>query len=319
MPDMENIILSLIFFLIMCALFYFWKRKKKKEKSNAKQSFVIDCLEQARTQFEIFNIKPAIEGEAKNGISALLEKISANSLEMESSNFIPQDWLNREADVFFRLRNEEGPVFYTFRTLIKQINSDYEHSTFELTIPEHLRVEKKRHFTRVQPQKSDVQVIGVWPIKPGSHLPHSSAEIGKPVSQYRKGRTKEQVQVENVSATGIALRFKLDKDGKPPVQYNKGSQLLCLIVYQTEDNNVRPTAFWCTGEIMNSRIAEGQEKELVLGLEYTNWAVLEQGTSDIHWAHSSPIRGARPILQWVKKIEQRQSDLQSGKTTPDKE
>lgn len=310
MPEMENIILSISFFVIMCAIFFFWKLKKKKGKNSSRQSFVLDTLEQARKQFEIFNIKADAEGEAKNGISALLEKITGNSLIMESSNYIPQDLVNKEAEVFFRVRKEDGPVFFAFQSSIRKINSDYEHSEIELAIPEHIRVEQKRHFLRVQPQKNDVQVIGIWPVKPGNRLPHSSTDLGKPISQYRKGRTGETVQVENVSASGIALRFKLDKDGQAPVETEKGRQLICLVVYQMEENETRPTAFWCTGEIMNSRIGEGQEKELVLGLEYTNWAVLEQGTSDIHWAHSSPTRGARPILQWVKKIEQRQAAKQ---------
>lgn len=307
MPELENIILSIIFFLLMCAIFLLWKLKQKKEKNSSRQNFVSDTLEQARKQFEIFNIKPDVESEAKNGISALLEKITSHTLIMESSNYIPQDLTNREAEVFFRVQKAEGPVFYAFQSPIRKIKSDYEHSEIELDIPDHLRVEKKRHFLRVQPQKNDVQVIGVWPVKPGNRLPHSSAELGKPISQYRKGKTGEMVQVEDVSASGIALRFKLDRDGHAPVETERGRQLICLVVYQMEENETRPTAFWCTGEIMNSRIAEGQEKELVLGLEYTNWAVLEQGTGDIHWAHSSPTKGARPILQWVKKIEQRQA------------
>lgn len=313
MPELENIILSVIFFLIMCGLFFLWKLKKKKARSSSLQNFVRDSLEQARTQFEIFDIKADMEGEAKNGISALIEKIDANSIYMESSNYMPQDLLNKDVEVFFRLQREEGPVFYAFKSVIRKIQPDYEHSEFVLAMPDHLRVEKKRHFLRVQPQKNDVQVIGVWHIKPGSRLPQSSAEIGKPIRQYRKGRTEETVQVENVSASGLALRFKLDKDGTAPFDYKKGSQLLCLLVYQMDDTENKPTAFWCSGEIMNSRIADGQEKELVLGLEYTNWAVLEQGTSDIHWAHSSPTRGARPILQWVKKIEQRNAQKQPEK------
>lgn len=308
MPELENIVLSVIFFVIMCAFFYLWKLRKKKQKSSARQSFVMDCLEQAKAQYEIFNIKPDIEGEAKNGISALLEKIDAKSILLESSNYIPPDWQGKAADVFFRVRREEGPVFYAFSASIRKIVSDYELSKIELSMPDHVRVEKKRHFIRVQPQQNDVQVIGVWPIKPGSRLPKTSADIGKPISQFRKGRTEDTVQVENVSASGIALRFKLDKDGKPPLAFNKGSQLICLVVYQMEDDAGKPTAFWCSGEIMNSRIAEGHEKELVVGMEYTNWAILEQGTSDIHWAHSSPTRGARPIIQWVQKIERRQAE-----------
>lgn len=308
MPELENITLSVVFFLIMCGIFFFWKLRRKKAESLATRSFARECLELAKAQYEIFNIKPEAGGEAKNGISAMLEKIEGGAIQLDSNNFAPQDWQGKAAEVYFKARREEGPVFYAFSTVIRKVKSDYEHSEITMAMPDHVRVEKKRHFSRVQPQKNDVQVIGVWPVKPGSRLPNSSEDLGKPLRQYRKGRTEELVKVENVSAAGIALRFKLDKDGNPPLAFKKGSQLICLVVYQMDDQDSKPTAFWCSGEIMNSRMTEDKEKELVLGLEYTNWAILEQGTSDIHWAHSSPTRGARPILQWVNKIERRQQE-----------
>lgn len=272
--------------------------------------FIRDTLERAKAQYEIFNIRPDNKGDAKSGVSALLDNIFRETLHMESSDFVAQDLQGRGVDVYFKARGDNGPEFYTFKSVIKKVQSGYEHSQLELLLPTHLKVEQKRHFLRVQPQKSDVQVIGVWPIKPGSRLPHSSAEIGKPITQYRKGRTGDLVQVENVSASGIALRFKLDGSGNLSEELDKASQLLCLVVFLMDENQPKPTAFWCTGEKMNSRTVVGKEKELILGLEYTNWAILEQGTSDIHWAHSSPVKGARPIQQWVEKIDHRQAASQ---------
>lgn len=310
MPDLENYILSAIFFFLLCAVFYFWKMARKKKEVSSQQKFVMDTIALARSQFEIFNLKPNAGGEARNGISAILEDMDKDGLQMDAGCFVPKDLAGKETDVYFRARQDSGPVFYVFKSVIKNVQSDYEHSRLVLSVPTNLRVEKKRHFIRVKPHKNDVRIIGVWPIKPGTHLPKSTASIGSPLTHYQHGRDTEPVQVENISASGIALRFKLDKDGNPPVEFRKGSQLLCLVVYTQDDGDAKPTAFWCTGEIMNSRKAAGLEPELVLGLEYTNWAVLEQGTSEIHWTHSSPTRGARPILQWVEKIDKSKKDYE---------
>ena len=48
---------------------------------------------------------------------------------------------------------------------------------------------------------------------------------------------------------------------------------------------------------------------LILGVEFTNWAVLEQGKSEIHWFHSSTSRGVGPITQWVMRMDMEQRKL----------
>lgn len=304
MSDLENYLLSAFFFLLLCGCFYLWKIKKKNS-GNSQRKFVLDTLELASSQFEPFNIRLKGEGAPKNGLSAMLNSVVSDGLRMEVNDYVSEDWRGREVEVFFRARSEDGPVFYTFTSVIKKISADYESSQILLAMPENLRVEKKRHFLRVQPQKNDVRVIGVWRLEPGQRLPRSTSEMGSPLTHYKPGMATEPVKLENISASGLALRLLLNKDGKPPFEISEGSQLLCLVVYVLEESESKTVAFWCTGEVMNSRIAEGSHPALVVGLEYTNWAVLEQGAGEIHWAHSSPSRGARPILQWVEQIDKK--------------
>jgi hypothetical protein len=48
---------------------------------------------------------------------------------------------------------------------------------------------------------------------------------------------------------------------------------------------------------------------MILGTEFSNWAVLEQGKSDINWFHSTPKSGVSPITQWVMQIDIQQRKL----------
>ena len=302
MSEMENYILSALFFVLLCGLFYSIKLFRKKKQASAREGFIVKTLDLARSQFEIFDIKLDDAGPSRSGISALLTSLEGAKLEMSVQDYVPAEMQGQPIEVFFRTRTPDGPVFYTFSSKILHISPDHENSRLLCAMPQHLRVEKKRHFMRVPPPKNDIRAIGVWPMLPGQTLPSATGEIGAPLTHYRPGMTEEPVQIENISAAGLALRFPFGKDGKPAVEMEKGAQLLCLVIYGHE-KTVQPVAFWCTGEIMNARIDEGQHGALVLGLEFTNWAVLEKGASEIHWSHSSPTRGVKPIAQWVGQIE----------------
>lgn len=301
MPDWENYILSVVFFLLLCGVFFIWKLKKKKNNAGGKRQFVRDTLELAKSQFEFFNIKLPSEGNARAGYTASLEAIDADGLHMDVNSFMPEECKDKPVEVYFRARLSDGPVFYAFSSVVRNIQPDYENSSLVLEMPDHLRVEKKRHFNRVKPDKKDIRVIGVWPIKPGKRLPKTTSEMGPAATHYKPGMSSEPVQVEDISGAGLALRFRKQENEAGP-DFQKGSQWLCLVVYVLDENEP-PVAFWCTGEVMNVRETAGPSPESIVGLEFTNWAILEQASSEIHWAHSSPTRGARPMLRWVDKIE----------------
>lgn len=304
MPDLENYILSGVFFLVLCALFFGWKVWKKKKMSNNKSGFVYSILELAHSQYEPFNIKLLKEDVGKAGYTALIDGLDADHVHMDINGYVPEEYKGSGVEVYFKVRMPEGPVFYTFSSTVENIVADYENTQFTLAMPQHLQVEKKRHFVRVKPDREDIRVIGVWPIKPGKRLPKSTSEVGPAMTHYKPGMEHDPVQVENISGAGLALRFAGPQGDDKPMDIHKGSQLLCLVVYMLE-NSDHPIAFWCTGEVMNVRETTGKEPETVAGLEFTNWAVLEQASSEIHWAHNSPTRGARPILQWVEQIEKK--------------
>ncbi|MDR2056564.1 MAG: hypothetical protein LBQ10_11975, partial [Desulfovibrio sp.] len=155
------------------------------------------------------------------------------------------------------------------------------------------------------PQEA-VRAVAVWYLDPTHPIPRTTSEVGPPIFHYRYGMDAAPVVLENVSSTGFALRFALSVPAEPSEQLAKGSQLLCLVIYSADENNEQFNIFWSTNEIVNSRVEEGENPVLVLGTMFTNWAMLAQGKTEIHWFHTSPTRGVMPITQWVMQIDRKQ-------------
>ena len=103
----------------------------------------------------------------------------------------------------------------------------------------------------------------------------------------------------------MALRFPAESLDVKPVDLDKGSQLLCLIIYQVNKDD-RIVTFWCTCNVLNTRMRQDPETALILGTEFTNWAVLEPGKAEINWFHSTTKSGVAPITQWVMQMDMQQ-------------
>lgn len=316
MANFEDIVLAAIFFVFLCLCWYVWR--KKKSITDSKSRFVHDTLAQARAQSEIFDLKLGSSGGTRSGISATLQGTDRSGLLFVADSPLPDIPGESAATAYFKVRVDGVPVFYTFDSQVRNVKTEGDESRLLLAMPSHLRVEKKRSFIRVTPPRAEIQAISVWPLEPGKRLPLTADELPSPLATFRQGKDPITLELENISATGLALRFFADNEGKFPVGAESGRQFICLVAYRPgADSQDRATAFWCTGEAMNARVAEAGGSALVLGLEFTNWAALKPGDKEIHWAHSSPSRGVKPILQWVEQIDrkealQKQATGQSG-------
>ena len=299
-----ELLLSLAFFLILCGLWLLWRYRRARKSASDRRSHIFTTLETAREQFATFNLRLVSDTPGVSGLSAIPIDVDERVLHLEVSDYVDEAWKGRPVDAYFRVDSEDGPVFYVFRSVFLSISPDFGKARVALAVPEHLRVEKKRHFVRMRPQDEAVRVIGVWPLAEGQALPRSTADIGAPLSHATPGMKVKPVQVEDISASGLALRFP-GKESPQLAAIGKGSHLLCLVVYVPESGNDKTTAFWCTGDVVNERVSQGNPPARILGVEFTNWAVLEQGDSEIHWSHSSPSRGVKPILQWVGRMDRK--------------
>lgn len=310
MSTEEYILIFGVLFVALCVLLVCLRtRLQKIRQEESRRNVVRRMLETAQEQNEIFDLKMLDSEAGKNGLSATLVKLTPETLHMEVLAYVSKEWTESQVDVYFRVSLPKGPVFYKFRAAIQRVEASREKSRVFLTAPRDLEVGQKRNFIRIKPQKDAVRVIGVWAIDPAKPIPRTTAEIGRPVIHYKLGMNNEPVQVENISATGMALRFQMEDPETRPVDLDKGSQLLCLVIYAMDKKGEKLITFWCTCEVINSRTAEAPSPALILGVEFTNWAVLEQGKSEIHWFHSSTSRGVGPITQWVMRMDMEQRKL----------
>ena len=292
-------------FLLVCLNGRLQKIRQEKRRKNV----IRQMLQTAQEQNEIFDLKVLDNETNKKGLSATLLQQDAASLDMEVLAYVSKEWTGTPVDVYFRVSLPEGPIFYKFRSAIQTVEAGREKSRIGIAAPTDLEVGQKRNFIRVKPHKEAVRVIGVWSIEPGRPIPRTTGEIGRPVMHYKLGMKNDPLQVENVSATGMALRFQMEDAETRPVDLDKGSQLLCLVIYAMDKKGEKLVTFWCTCEVINARTVEGPAPALILGVEFTNWAVLEQGKAEIHWFHSSPSRGVGPITQWVMRMDMEQRKL----------
>lgn len=284
---------AIIACLVIAILTLRWQRRKKQ--LSGIQEYLTALFKEAINQKASLDIKLK-QSDSHAGIIAQISSISNGALNMQAQGGIGEEWHNKPVEVFLRLNRDNEPVFYVFDSVMRKISQSGTEFQFSLPMPEHVRVDKKRHFLRATPNPDDILMIAVWPVAPGRRLPRTTADAGHPAVAWKNGNTEPSVQIENISAGGVALKFHVSPDSGVPFDAEKKKQLICLIVYKSE----KPVVFWSTGEIMNIR---ARNDSLAVGLEFTNWAIQNQGESEIHWTHNSPWQGARPIREWVKQLD----------------
>lgn len=285
--------------LIALALIIFLGRWWNRKKSAGRESrFVANALASAQRDRAVFDLR-LHDGSGIPGISCELESVSPGALKLKSADFIGDAWDRKPVEAFFHINEPEGPVFFVFNSKITGLAQSASGSSITIAAPAHLRVEKKRHFTRATPDPAQIRMIAVWPVQPGRRLPRSNSDLGRPALAWKNGQTDQSIRIENISGGGLAIKFALPGEGKLPFAAEKGRQLFCLIVYSPQDSGEK-TLFWCSGEIMSARTAG---YAISLGLEFTNWALQEKDSTEIHWTHSSPWQGAKPILKWVNQLQ----------------
>lgn len=252
----KYILIFTALFVALCIILVFLRAKLQNARQEAKRKAVIrQMLEKAQEQNEMFDMKMLDDEAGQKGLSGMLLKSADDGLHMEVLAYVAKEWADTPVDVYFRVTLPEGAVFYKFRSRIRSLNPEREKSRLILTAPLDLEVGQKRNFIRVKPRKDSVRVIGIWAIDPANPIPKTTAEIGRPVLHYKLGMETEPVQVENISATGMALRFFMESPQDKPVDLDTGSRLLCLVIYAM-DKSEKLITFWCTCEVVNTRLQE---------------------------------------------------------------
>lgn len=303
-----------IIVIIACFLLIFLFRHIRKLMHDAERRRVLrDILARARMQNQIFELNIHMPDKPLTDLKGTMIAQEDKTIRIMVPTSVANDFSGAPVEISFGVSEGGRQTFYKFRSVIYEMSSNDVRSIFTVTPPYDLETGQRRVFVRVKPESDNVRVIGVWLLDPNKPIPRSKNELGKPITHYKHGMKEMSVQVDNISSAGMALRFAMADTSSRPFDLDKGSQLLCLLVYATGKADTRLVTFLCTSEVVNARVEEGEEPALLLGISFTNWAVMEPGKSEINWFNTSPTLGVSPITQWVMRmnIQQQREDDQN--------
>ena len=216
MTGTELLIVVGLLLVALCVTLVVVKGRVQSIRHEAKRAEMIrNMLETAQGQNEIFDLNVE-ERHSHKGLAGTLTKILPATLELEILSYASRELEGTKAEVYFRAMLPEGPAFFKFQSTIQQVKGSYEKSYIMLSMPKEIDAGQKRHFIRVKPPKDLVRVIGVWEMDPAKPIPRNTSEIGRPLLHYKAGMENELVQVADISATGMALRFPAESlEDKP--------------------------------------------------------------------------------------------------------
>ena len=300
--------LLVAFVIVVTLLFAYLKFRHKLKNRQKQQASLRKMLEDAQLQNNIFEINLQNQEIRYHTISCLLGKIGSETLELEALNLLPSELCHEAVEIFYRIYSKEGVTIRKFRSVIREVRNFERQTVLVVQFPDEIGSGERRLFHRIEPPKDRVRVIAFWALNPDLPLPKETNELGSPLLQYRHGVDKETIQVSDVSASGMAVQIATSVLGGMEQAFQKDARLLTLLVYCHAPD--RPLViYWSTCKICNVRNQETPEPALILGMEFTNWALLERGKSEIHWLATRQAAGISPMSQWVMQMDRDQQHL----------
>ncbi|MBQ7586352.1 MAG: hypothetical protein IJU40_08910 [Desulfovibrionaceae bacterium] len=295
--------IALFFLIILFIKIFIHFRHKKALREQQKNIHTI--LERAQIQNENFDLQLG-DRLNKNNYSSLLIEVNESSLVFNSLVHIPQDLLNNPAEFFFAVRTKGKKEFYKFRVKVLEVKYHKTITTLTVAKPKSLDIGQKRAFFRITPLPNTVKLLAIWLLDLDKPLPKTTSEVGTPLlscTWHRENQAEDinTLSVADISGSGIALHIPYDPDVSPRIV--KDAQILCLLVYNESFNETEHLVnFCCTGHITNVRGDRNNKYDKIVGMEFTNWAILESSNSNITWFHQAKATGIGPILQWVTRM-----------------
>ncbi len=282
----------------------FWRKQNlESRRKNRAASLILEKITEAQLQRELFNVEimddPGEDGSQLKGFVGSLQRNQNGILALEVLSSLPNSYFGKPVCVYFRLKSNNTQNFFRFTSRIEALQSKRGISTVCLSLPDCFEGEQKRNFFRVQPLPGSVRALGLWELNASQPMPETTADLKRPLCASKEGIANPAIKLDNVSASGIALSMPMNHPDGPAPQLSRGTQILCLIAFRYNGSLL---AFWCTGEIVNSR-EKDNGTTTVYGIEFTNWAILPDGQTAFNWFHASPVRGIPIISQWVDSMD----------------
>lgn len=308
----EYIVVGSAIVILFCLLFT-WTRSfysSRRHETNSKER-IRAMFEEAQSQNQSFEIHVQSKDSNKIIASTILQEILPDGLVFETLTHVSDLLIDSSVEIFFRLREARNTVYYKCRCKIQEVEVLLmKRVRVKVSMPKDFAVGQKRNFFRIKPSPQSVRVLALWEQPFDKPIPRTTGEIGAPMFSFTNqdncsGADESMfMPVEDISGSGIGLRIP-KPDNVEALQ--TGMQILCLLVYNESVSETKLVTFWCIGKIVNIREIPDSSNSLILGLEFSNWAILEQGKTEIRWFHNSSTSGVSPITQWVMKMNLEQN------------
>lgn len=256
-------------------------------------------LEDAMLAREVFILEADMPGAGNRGYRGQLDSIHADKLVLRLLDTMPHHLEKAPVCLQFHPNEQSGQQFFKFNGEILKILPGESVQTLEMSFPLSMEIGHKRNFVRVTPPDRAIRLLSLWTITPEQPMPLSLAQVGPPPVVAKRGDPTPPLYLANISASGMAIGFPAaNEEAALPVDLKHGSPLFCLLVFEMDG---KPITFWSTCSVSNIRWSKKPPAHLV-GLEFTNWAVLQPGERSLDWLHASPLKGVPPILQWIESL-----------------
>ena len=296
------IVILLALMLVLALLLLLLRSRLRSQRQEARHRAVVGrMLALAQGQNEIFEIN-VLDGAPHKGLAGLLQRTGNGRLVFDVLCYAPQGLQGTAAEVYFRATLPEGSTFYKFHTTILDVASGKQKSRLTVAAPLDLDVGQKRTFIRVQPPAGSIRVLALWKLGLSQPLPPDTSAIGRPFIYAKSGMENAPLRIEDISGTGVALRFPMPDPEVMPVDLNKGSRILCLVIFEAGRQD-RVITFWCSCDVVHTRAVTMDDPAFIVGAKFSNWAILEPGKTELNWFHCSPTHGVLPITQWVMYLD----------------
>lgn len=231
-----------------------------------KRKHVLDTLDLVLDQRPKLKLESERISVLNKATASLLSHGSSGlTIEITSLEGYSPDWVGAELSCFFRIFEKpplDGSHMLTFTSRISSLQRQPNGVvTLVLALPESIDRVQRRRCVRVDVSTDKVPSLKLWP-----ELPAGTPVARKPPLLDSEEFAKDEVRVNNISATGLSLTLAelLMRQGLP--QQNKGDRY-SLYFTAVSSADSQPAHFWVNAVLRNI-IDRPQTSEVCLGFEF---------------------------------------------------
>jgi hypothetical protein len=297
----EAAIITGVFFggaAIFVALAFFLKSVSKDEPHLAPLSWITEA-EKVREIFLLalrrrskIRLTFSREVAASAHTDAALAEVYSDSLalELSAATRANRGWIGKLVECDFRLRQDPATQqwsFYNFVAEIKDVRVVPEqYAQIIVAMPSRLEMEQKRAFLRVEPQRTDVRELDIWPenhVRSDPRRPDDPQSWGRAHLSLTEA-TAPDIAVEDISGGGVRLFLRGEALRTGHVMLTPGLRVYLSLRLSDPREPDGSVLFRLSCQVQNVYASDTPDGGKAFGLRFV--------------AHGAPVPDAPGRLEW---------------------